>query len=74
VIFAPKDSGIEFGRPISIDWGTEAINDITHIKLGKRLILGVGFARPLKLEKGEFTFTVTYGDNETEQCGKIEVK
>jgi hypothetical protein len=74
VIIAPRNSGIEFDRPISIDWGTEAINDITHIKLGKRLIFGVGFARPFKLERGEFTFTVTYGDNDTQQCGTVEVK
>lgn len=74
VIIAPRDSGIEFSRPISIDWGTDAINDITHIKLGKRLIFGVGFARPFKLERGDFTFTVTYGDSDDTACGTLKVK
>ena len=74
VIIAPRDSGIEFSRPISIDWGTDAINDITHIKLGKRLIFGVGFARPFKLEKGDFTFIVTYGDSDDTACGTLKVR
>jgi hypothetical protein len=73
VIIAPRSSGIEFDRPLSIDWGTDAINDLIHIKLGKRLIFGFGFARPFKLEKGDFTFTVTYGDNDTEACGTLKV-
>jgi hypothetical protein len=73
VIVAPRSSGIEFSRPISIDWGTDAINDLIHVKIGKRLIFGFGFARPFKLEKGDYTFTVTYGDNDTQACGKLKV-
>jgi hypothetical protein len=74
VIIADRNSGIEFSRPISIDWGTDAINDLTHIKLGKRLIFGVGFVRPLKLVRDDFVFTVTYGDNDTEACGTLKIR
>ncbi len=74
VIIAERDSDVEFDRPISIDWGTEAINDLIHIKIGKRLIFGFGFVRPFKLEKGDYTVTVTYGDPEAEACGEITVK
>ena len=74
VISAAKDSGIEFTRPIDIDWGTTAINDIIKIRIGKRIIFGLMIRRPLQLESDNYTVTVKYGDNDTEQCGTIEVK
>jgi hypothetical protein len=67
-------SDVEFARPIAIDWGTDAIKTLVKIKLGKRSIFGLIFKRPLKLESDNYTVTVTYGDNDTEQCGTIEVK
>jgi len=30
--------------------------------------------RPLQLESDNYTVVVTYGDNDTQQCGKIEIK
>jgi hypothetical protein len=74
VISAESDSGVVFARPLEIDWGTEAIDDILRIKIGRRIIVGFLFARPLQLEAGMFEVLVTYGDNQTEQCGTIEVK
>jgi hypothetical protein len=78
VISADKGSDIEFVRPIDIDWGTDAINDILRIRIGKRIIAGFLILRPLKLESDNYTVVVTYGDNGTdngtEECGKIEVK
>jgi hypothetical protein len=74
VISAQSDSGVVFARPFEIDWGTEAIKTLLRIKIGNRAIVGFLFARPLQLEAGTFDVVVTYGDNETEQCGKIEVK
>ena len=74
VISAAKDSGIEFTKPIKIDWGTTAINDLIKIRIGKRIIFGLMMRRPLKLESDNYTVTVTYGDNDTQQCGTIEVK
>ena len=74
VISADKDSGIEFTGKIAIDWGTEAINDIIRLRLGKKTIFGLMFKRPLKLESDNYTVVVTYGDNDTQQCGNIEVK
>jgi hypothetical protein len=74
VISAARDSGVAFVRPIAIDWGTDAINDIIRVKIGKRIIFGFLLVRPFKLEAGEFEVVVTYGDNTTEECGTIEVK
>ena len=73
VISAPSDSNIEFARPIAIDWGTDAINDLIRIRIGKRIIFGLMFKRPLKLVSDNYTVDVTYGDNGT-ACGTIEVK
>ena len=74
VISAERDGDIEFSRPIDIDWGTDAINDLIRIRIGKRIIFGLMLKRPLKLVSDNYTVTVTYGDNETEECGTIEVK
>jgi hypothetical protein len=74
VISAERDGDIEFSRPIVIDWGTDAINDLIRIRIGKRIIFGLMLKRPLKLESDNYTVTVTYGDNDTEECGTIEVK
>jgi hypothetical protein len=59
---------------ITIDWGTEAINDLIHIKLGKRLIFGFGFARPFQLVAGDYIVKVTYGDSAAEACGELTVR
>jgi hypothetical protein len=74
VIIASND--IAFERPISIDWGTDALNDLIHIKIGKRLIFGFGIARPFKLLSGNYTFTVTYGDGDPADtaCGTVKVR
>jgi hypothetical protein len=74
VISADKDSGVEFARPIDIDWGTDAINDIIRVKIGKRIIFGFLLVRPFKLVAGEFDVTVTFGADDTICAGTIEVK
>ena len=74
VISADSASGVEFARPIDIDWGTEAHNDIIRLKIGKRIIIGFLLVRPLQLEAGVFDVTVTFGDPETICAGTIEVK
>ena len=74
VISAESDSGVVFARPFDIDWGTDAIKTLLRLKIGNRIIVGFMFARPLQLESDNYTVVVTYGDNETEECGKIEVK
>jgi hypothetical protein len=74
VIRADRTSDTEFARPISIDWGTEAINDIVRLRLGKKIIFGVIFVRPFQLVAGDYTVTVTYGDPSAEACGEITVK
>jgi hypothetical protein len=71
VVSADRDSGVEFVQPIDIDWGTDYIKDIFRIKIGKRIIVGFLFVRPLL--PGEFDVVVTYGDNNTKECGTIEV-
>jgi hypothetical protein len=74
IISAAKDSGVEFARPIEIDWGTEAINDLLKVRIGKRIILGVWLVRPLKLVAGDFDVTVTFGADNTICAGTITVK
>jgi hypothetical protein len=74
VIRADKDSGIAFSGRIAIDWGTEALNDIFKMRIGTRTIFGLLLKHPLKLESDNYTVVVTYGDNDTQQCGKIEVQ
>jgi hypothetical protein len=73
VISAARDSGVEFARPIDIDWGTDAINDIIRAKIGKRIIFGFLLVRPFKLVAGEFDVTVTFGADKI-CAGTIEVK
>ena len=74
VINAGRDSGVEFSRPIDIDWGTDAINDIIKLKIGKRIIIGFILLRPLSLVSGEFDVTVTFGSDSSICAGTIEVK
>jgi hypothetical protein len=74
VISAAKDSGVAFARPIAIDWGTDAINDIIRVKIGKRIIVGFLLVRPFKLEAGEFDVWVTFGADDTICAGTITVK
>ena len=73
VISAAKDSDTEFARPIKIDFNTDAIKAPIAIKIGTRIIFGLMFKRPLKLESDNYTVDVTYGDNGT-ACATIEVK
>ena len=76
VITAAKDSGVVFAKPIDIDWGTDAINDIIRVVIGKRKRIIVGFliVRPLQLEAGELYVTVTFGAEDTICAGTITVK
>jgi hypothetical protein len=74
VISAARDSGVEFARPIDIDWGTDAINDIIRVKIGKRIIFGFLLVRPFKLVAGEFDVAVIFGAADTFCAGTIEVK
>ena len=76
VINAGRDSEVEFSKPIDIDWGTDAINDIIRVVIGKRKRIIVGFliVRPLQLEAGELYVTVTFGAEDTICAGTITVK
>ena len=71
VIIAPSD--VAFAKPIAIDWGTDAINNLFKIRIGKRIIFGLIFTRPFKLVAGDFEVDVTYGDAGA-ACGTITVK
>jgi hypothetical protein len=73
-VIIAADSGVAFSRPIDIDWGTEAINDIIRVKIGARIIFGFLLVRPLQLEAGELDVTVRFGAPETICAGTIEVK
>jgi len=68
------DSSISFERPIDIDWETEAIEDLTRIKLGSKLIFGVILVRQSRFVAGDYTVTVSYGSPEKTACGKIKIK
>ena len=74
IIRAPKDGDIEFAKPVAIDWGNDAINDIIKIRLGKKMIFGIIFVRPFKLVTGEYQVDVTYGETDKTACGPITVK
>jgi hypothetical protein len=74
LISADRGSGAVFAQPIEIDWGTDAINDILRLKIGKRIIFGVMLVRPLKLEAGELVVTVTFGDSMPICAGTLDVK
>jgi hypothetical protein len=70
-------SDVEFAQPITIDWETEAINDIIRVKIGKGFIIGFLLVRPFKLEAGEFTVVVPmkFRASDTIPCfGTITVK
>jgi hypothetical protein len=74
VITAPSGSGVQFKKPIKIDWGTKAIDDILLYKISERTLAGILRVSPNKIEVGEFEVVVTYGKSKTEECGTIEVK
>jgi hypothetical protein len=74
VVNLDKDSGFEFFRPIAIDWGTEAINDVIRSKIGPRSIVGFLLVRPFRLEPGEFDVTVSFGPDSSSCAGTISVE
>jgi hypothetical protein len=74
VVSLEKDSGVEFFRPITIDWGTEAISDVIRSKIGPRSIVGFLLVRPFRLEPGEFEVTVSSGPEGSSCAGTISVE
>ena len=72
-IIASKGSAVEFQRPISIDWGTQFIDDWGRVRIGKRGIFGFLYVSPIRLETGDFEVTVRFGPGDTVCAGKITV-
>jgi hypothetical protein len=72
-IIASKGSGVEFQRPISIDWGTQFIDDWGRVTIGKRGIFGFLYLSYDRLEPGDHEVTVRFGPGDTVCAGKITV-
>jgi hypothetical protein len=72
-IIASKGSDVEFQRPISIDWGTQYIEDYARVRIGKRGIFGFLYISHDRLEAGDFQVTVRFGPGDGVCAGTITV-
>ena len=61
-------------NPITIDWETTGMDDISAVRVNDRTILATVRFYPYNLRVGVYEVLVTYGPGGTQQCGTVRVR
>ena len=71
IFVVSADNSTSFADPYTLDWETEAIDDLISFRLCSKLIFGFIFVQQSKFVDGDYSVTVGYGSPAKKACAVI---